>query len=81
MKIFKLYSVILVERPPFICIDSRVQQTFIRQLQDSRELQGALALRDTKMYKEERNWHLLSTYNVPGICRPFNYIFSFNSQN
>lgn len=40
MKIFKLYSVIIVERPPCIHVDLCVQQTFIRQLQDSMEFQG-----------------------------------------
>ena len=55
MKICKLYSMIRVERPPFTCIDLCVQEAFIRQLQDSRKLQGALALGGTKMYQEERN--------------------------
>ena len=37
MKISKLYLMILVEILPFICIDSGVQRTFIKQLQDLRD--------------------------------------------
>lgn len=37
MKISKSHSAILLEILSFICIDSCVQQTFIRQLRDSKD--------------------------------------------